>query len=236
MADFLLIHGSCHGAWCWRDVIPALETLGHTARAIDLPGHGDERDPTSVTLAETAQAIVAASRPDTIVVGHSWAGFPISAAAEIAPAALRGLIYLCAYVPNSGNSLIDMRKAGPRQTIGSAAIKNASGTSYTIDPAAAPRLFYQDCPAEAVAYALPRLCAQPILPQATPLELGDNWKNTPMAYIRCTEDQTIPPEYQAQMVADWPRNRVHEMHCSHSPFFADPKGLASLIGQIAKDF
>lgn len=236
MTDFLLIHGSCHGAWCWRDVIPALEAQGHTARAITLPGHDDGRDPATVTLQETAEAIVAAASPETIVLGHSWAGYPITAAAEIAPKALRGLIYLCAYVPVSGQSLIDMRKAGPRQTIGSAAIKHPNGASYTIDPAEAPRLFYQDCPAEAVAYALPRLCAQPILPQETPLELTDASQNTPKAYIRCTNDQTIPPEYQAQMVADWPRNTVHEMQCSHSPFFADPQGLAELIGQIAKDF
>ena len=236
MTDFLLIHGSCHGAWCWRDVIPALEAQGHTARAITLPGHDDGRDPATVTLQETAEAIVAAASPETIVLGHSWAGYPITAAAEIAPKALRGLIYLCAYVPVSGQSLIDMRKAGPRQTIGSAAIKHSNGASYTIDLAEAPRLFYQDCPAEAVAYALPRLCAQPILPQETPLELTDASQNTPKAYIRCTNDQTIPPEYQAQMVADWPRNTVHEMQCSHSPFFADPQGLAALIGQIAKDF
>ncbi|GAA6196900.1 alpha/beta fold hydrolase [Pseudophaeobacter arcticus] len=235
MTDFLLIHGSCHGAWCWRDVIPALEAQGRTARAITLPGHDDGRDPATVTLQETAEAIVAATSPETIVLGHSWAGYPITAAAEIAPKALRGLIYLCAYVPVSGQSLIDMRKAGPRQTIGSAAIKHPNGASYTIDPAEAPRLFYQDCPAEAVTYALPRLCAQPILPQETPLELTDASQNTPKAYIRCTNDQTIPPEYQAQMVADWPRNTVHEMQCSHSPFFADPQGLASLIGQIAKD-
>jgi pimeloyl-ACP methyl ester carboxylesterase len=236
LTDFLLIHGSCHGAWCWRDVIPALEAQGHTARAITLPGHDDGRDPATVTLQETAEAIVAAASPETIVLGHSWAGYPITAAAEIAPKALRGLIYLCAYVPVSGQSLIDMRKAGPRQTIGSAAIKHPNGASYTIDPAEAPRLFYQDCPAETVAYALPRLCAQPILPQETPLELTDASQNTPKAYIRCTNDQTIPPEYQAQMVADWPRNTVHEMQCSHSPFFADPQGLAALIGQIAKDF
>ncbi|WP_297340275.1 alpha/beta fold hydrolase [Pseudophaeobacter sp.] len=236
MTDFLLIHGSCHGAWCWRDVIPALEAQGHTARAITLPGHDDGRDPATVTLQETAEAIVAAASPETIVLGHSWAGYPITAAAEIAPKALRGLIYLCAYVPVSGQSLIDMRKAGPRQTIGSAAIKHPNGASYTINLAEAPRLFYQDCPAETVTYALPRLCAQPILPQETPLELTDASQNTPKAYIRCTNDQTIPPEYQAQMVADWPRNTVHEMQCSHSPFFADPQGLAALIGQIAKDF
>lgn len=237
MADFLLIHGSCHGAWCWRDVIPALQAQGHSARAIDLPGHGDDgRDPASVTLEETAQAIVKALRPGTLLVGHSWAGFPISAAADLAPNLLGGLIYLCAYVPVGDQSLIDMRKAGPRQTIGNAAIKAADGASYTIDPAEAPRLFYQDCPPEAVEYALSHLRAQPILPQDTPLQLGQTWQDTPKAYIRCTKDQTIPPEYQAQMVADWPRNSVHEMQCSHSPFFADPQGLADLLGHIAKDF
>ena len=117
MADFLLIHGSCHGAWCWRDLIPALEARGHTARAIDLPGHNDGRDLTSVTLEETAEAILMEAGPDTIVLGHSWAGYPISAAAEKDPRRLRGLIYLCAYVPVSGFSMIDMRKRGPRQTL-----------------------------------------------------------------------------------------------------------------------
>jgi hypothetical protein len=29
MAEVLLIHGSCHGAWCWRDLIPALAARGH---------------------------------------------------------------------------------------------------------------------------------------------------------------------------------------------------------------
>jgi pimeloyl-ACP methyl ester carboxylesterase len=45
MAEFLLIHGSCHGAWCWRDVLPELERLGHSARAIDLPSHGVDQTP-----------------------------------------------------------------------------------------------------------------------------------------------------------------------------------------------
>ncbi len=235
MADLLLVHGSCHGAWCWRDLIPALERRGHSAHAIDLPGHGDGRDLAAVTLEESAEAILAATTPETLVLGHSWGGYPISAAAEMRPDHLRGLIYLCAYVPRSGLSLIEMRKAGPRQTIGAAAIKDASGTSYTIDPDEAPRLFYHDCPAETVAYALPRLCPQAIRPQDTPLTLGQNWQGTAKAYIRCTKDQTIPPEYQAAMVADWPRTSVHDMHSSHSPFFANPDGLGDLIGQIAKD-
>lgn len=235
MAEFLLVHGSCHGAWCWRDLIPALQLRGHNARTIDLPGHGDGRDLATVTLDQTADAILATATPDTIVLGHSWAGYPISAAAEKQPSALRGLIYLCAYVPVSGLSLVDMRRNGPRQTLTDAVIKDASGASYRIDPEHAPDLFYQDCPAEAVDYALNNLCPQAILPQDTPLQVSDRWQNVPKAYIRCADDRVIPPEYQADMVADWPSSRVHHMDTSHSPFFADPSGLADLITRIERD-
>ncbi|MGR3365166.1 MAG: alpha/beta fold hydrolase, partial [Maritimibacter harenae] len=61
MARFLLIHGSNHGAWCWRDTIPALEALGHEARAIDLPSHGDDPTPIAeVTLDGYADAVLEA--------------------------------------------------------------------------------------------------------------------------------------------------------------------------------
>ena len=231
MADILLVHGSCHGAWCWRDLIPALAARGHFVRAIDLPGHRDGRAPEEVTLEETSRAVAAHITPETIVLGHSWAGYPITGAVEFARP--RGLIYLCAYVPTSGMSLIDMRIAGPRQTIGDAAVKAADGHSYTIRPEAAPALFYHDCPEETVTFALENLCAQPILPQATPLTRPEGWEALPKAYIRCANDRTIPPEYQQSMTAHWPAERVHVMETSHSPFFAAPGPLADLIDQIA---
>lgn len=235
MADFLLIHGSCHGAWCWRDLMPALEAAGHTARAIDLPGSGDDPTPAEeVTLASCRDAVLAASAPDTIIVGHSWGGFPISAAAEADPSAMRGLVFLCAYVPVSGLSMVDMRKRSPRQTLTGKVLRDPGSPVYRIDPDAAPGLFYNDCPRDLAAWATLRLTPQPVAPQETPLRLSGNFNAVPKAYIRCTDDQTIPPEYQAHMVADWPRDRVIDMPTSHSPFLSDPVGLATRLGDIAE--
>lgn len=234
MADFLLIHGSCHGAWCWRDVIPALAALGHTARAIDMPSHGEDPTPLAeVTLESCRDAILAAASPETIVLGHSWGGYPISAAAEAAPESMRGLIYLCAYVPISGLSMVEMRKRAERQPLMPAVRRSEDGLSFTFDPEQAPALFYHDCPAEAVADAMPRLTPQPIAPQATPLEVTERFASVPKYYIRCAQDHAIPPEYQAEMVQDWPEDHVFSIPTSHSPFFADPEGLAALLDRIA---
>jgi pimeloyl-ACP methyl ester carboxylesterase len=171
MADFLLIHGSGHGAWAWRDVIPRLRDLGHEARAIDLPGHGDDRTPLEAIRLETYRdAILSALGDRTVLVGHSMGGYPITAAAEAAPARVAALVYLCAYVPVAGLSLADMRRAGPRQPLAPAIRRAEDGLSFTFDPAMARELFYHDCPDEAVAFATARLCRQPVLPQETPLD------------------------------------------------------------------
>lgn len=236
MSDFLLVHGSCHGAWCWEAVLPELAAMGHSARAIDMPSHGDDPTPVEeVTLESCRDAVLAASTPETLIVGHSWGGYPISAAAEADPKAMRGLIYLCAYVPISDLSMVDMRKRAARQPLLPAIRRDPEGVWFDFDPGQVPALFYHDCPPETVARALPRLTPQPIRPQATPLTVTGRFASVPKSYIRCTQDHAIPPEFQAEMVQDWPPERVFDLDTSHSPFFADPAGLATLLDRIAKE-
>lgn len=234
MATFLLIHGSCHGAWCWKNVLPLLNTQGHRAFAIDLPAHGDDTTPADqVTLDSYADAILAAIDEPVILVGHSMAGFPISAAAEKAPEKIAKLVYLCAYTPISGKSLVDMRRDGPRQLLMDAIIASDDGVTFSFDPAKAEEKFYHDC-SEVLDYAVPRLCPQPIKPQATPITLTERYNSVAKHYIRCADDRAIPPEYQP-MTGDWPEGTLDTLDCSHSPFFAMPEQLAQTLLRIAED-
>lgn len=236
MSDILLVHGSCHGAWCWRDLIPALQALGHEPRAMDMPSHGADETPLAeVTLESCAQSVVDALGEDTVVLAHSWGGFPATLAADLAPERFRHLIYLCAYIPREGLSLVDMRKLAPRQPVLKAVARGEDGTSYGVHPEHAQEVFYADCPAGTTEYALAHLSRQATLPQITPARLGTGHLGVPRSYIRCLYDNAVPPEFQAEMVADWPREDVYEMATSHSPFFADPKGLAALIDEIVKE-
>lgn len=235
MAEFLLIHGSCHGAWCWRDVIPELQALGHAARAIDLPSHGADKTPIAdATLDAYRDAILAQIETPVILVGHSMAGFPIAAAAEAEPEKIAKLIYLCAYAPFSGESVISMRKMQSRQPLLDAIEISEDRLSWSPKLDQAKAAFYHDCPDDVLAYATANIVPEPNLPQMTRLELGANYVRTAKAYIRCTDDRTIPPEFQSEMAARLEPAERYEMQTSHSPFFADPVGLAALLDKIAK--
>ncbi|WP_343081594.1 alpha/beta fold hydrolase [Ostreiculturibacter nitratireducens] len=234
MARFLLVHGSCHGAWCWRDVVPILERAGHEARAIDLPGHGDDTTPAAeVTLDLYARAILAAIDEPVVLVGHSMAGYPITLAAQMAPEKIDRLVYLCAYVPKPGLSLADMRRAGPRQPLLPAIETAPDGVTFRFRPDMVGEKLYHDCPEGTVDFANAHLCPQPITPQATPIAELDRWNGVRKHYILCEDDQAIPPEYQAKMTQDWPEGTVTRLPTSHSPFFAAPAKLAERLMEIA---
>lgn len=232
MANFLLIHGSCHGAWCWRDTIPALEALGHSVSAIDLPSHGqDDTDPSGITLDIYAAAITAATTPDTILVGHSMAGYPITAAAERDPSNIARLVYLCAYVPITDQSLADRRRAAPAQPLMDAITVSDDRKTFTVDPIKALHNFYNDVEGETGKWAASMLCPQAILPQETVINLTPNSTALPRTYIRCNNDQTIPPIWQAHMSEGW--GSSYDMSTGHSPFLADPAALAALLNEIS---
>ena len=228
MSEFLLVHGTGHGAWCWRDVIPELARLGHHARAIDLPCHGADHAPIGdASLTSYADAILDALEAPTIIVGHSMGGFPITQAACLKPDNIRHLIYLCAYVPTPDTSLVEMRKAWPEQPLAKAFDVAANRQSFRFKRELIQDRLYHDC-SEVLEFARARLCDEPMAPSMTAIT-GQH--TAPSSYIRCTKDRAIPPAYQAQMAQNC--GATYDLNTGHSPFFADPAGLAGLLDKIS---
>lgn len=233
MADFLLIHGASHGAWCWSKLIPELERHGHTVRAIDLPSHGDDPTPPGeVTIDDYVSACTDALGDDTILVGHSLGGITITLAAARAPGKVVKLVYLCAFVPPPGQAFAEIRKGAVTPALQAAtSVDRAAGISRVDTDTAGP-VFYSGCSPQDIAYALPRLSPQPILVLTQPLEFTP--PETERHYILCTHDRVIDPAYQRAITKDWPRNTVHEIPTGHSPFFSDPDKLAQILNRIAQ--
>ncbi|MDZ4095223.1 MAG: alpha/beta fold hydrolase, partial [Paracoccaceae bacterium] len=190
---------------------------------------------TATSLHGYARAILEAIDEPVILVGHSMAGYPITAAAELAPQKITALIYVCAYVPRPGLSLADLRRAGPSQPLAPAIRIAPDRQSFDFDPTMIAAKFYHDCPPEAVDLARRNLCPEPILPQETPLALSARSANIAKYYIRCTEDRAIPPAYQTTMSASFPPTHVSSLPTSHSPFFAAPQALAQSLIRSAEN-
>ena len=111
---FILVHGAWHGAWCWEEVSGYLSANGHTVKTPTLAGLGErsDEDPTRITLATHVQDIIGTidsiDTADIVLVGHSYAGFPMSVAASERAEKIGQLIYLDAFLPSPGQSFIDV--------------------------------------------------------------------------------------------------------------------------------
>jgi pimeloyl-ACP methyl ester carboxylesterase len=110
MADFVLVHGAWHGAWCWKRILPPLWAAGHRAFAVSLTGVGERAHQLAraVTLdthiADVANVIEAEELLDAVLVGHSYGGMVITGVADRLAPRLRHLVYLDAMVPRPGES------------------------------------------------------------------------------------------------------------------------------------
>jgi pimeloyl-ACP methyl ester carboxylesterase len=233
MATFLLVHGAWHGAWCWDRLAPRLRAAGHSVLAPDLPAHGHDGTPWwRASLAGYAQRVCDAARPAgrVIAVGHSLGGLVITEASVREPALFAGLVYLCAFAPLRGESLMSLGRSDAG-TLVPVAARWGFGT-ITIRPERATAAFYDGCaPADAAA-ATARLCPTPIRPifQGVSAAAG---RGIPLAYLECTEDRAITIDLQRRMHRRLPMQRVVTMEADHSPFLGTPDTLAEHLDALA---
>ncbi|KAE8699982.1 putative Methyl esterase 10 [Hibiscus syriacus] len=106
MARFVLIHGMCHGAWCWYKVVSLLKSAGHRAIPLDLGSSGINPKQISEldSVWDYAQPLMEfmASLPQeekVILVGHSFGGVTISLAMESFPIKVLAAVYITAFMP-----------------------------------------------------------------------------------------------------------------------------------------
>lgn len=233
MSTFVLVHGSFHGAWCWRHVIPRLVAAGHRAVAVDLPGRADDTRPSASLgyhdyVARVVDAVSAEPEP-VVLVGHSMGGVVVTGAAERVPERLARLVYVCAFLPASGQSLLDLARSDDESRLMRHLVIDEQKGTHHVDGAGARDAFYHDCPDDDVAFACERLVPEPLAVVATPVvSSAERFGRVARHYLECTEDRALGPSLQRRMHAAQPC-RVTRLASSHSPFFAQPDALARAL-------
>ena len=243
MTRFLLIHGAFGGSWCWAPVIGGLEAAGHTAEAIDLPGAGSDPTPLAdVTLDLYAQRICAAlaDGPPALRVGQSMGGMAITQAAAQCPDRVAALAYVSAFVPQDGQSLLDLTafpEAAGDQVQANIVVEGDPPIAR-MPAEAALQALYHCAPPERAAWAAAQLGPQPVAAFAQPVSLGDagpRFAELPRAYVSCLQDRAIPLAMQRRMYTDASCAPVIEIDTDHSPWLSRTSELVSALNRIASD-
>jgi pimeloyl-ACP methyl ester carboxylesterase len=222
----VLVHGAWHGAWAWERVVPLLEARGLPVRTLDLPSVGAPAgDPGALTgdAAAVARTLDEAGGA-SVLCGHSYGGMVVTKAAE-GRGDIGRLVYLCAFMPEAGQSLVDIT-GGPAPWI-----RRLEDGRTLPDLGLAPDLFYGDCDAETQRRAAERIRPMLGAPFAEPVGEAA-WQTIPSTYVVCTQDNAIPVGLQREVFAPRATDAV-ELEASHSPFFSQPETVADLLAARA---
>jgi pimeloyl-ACP methyl ester carboxylesterase len=242
MARIVLVHGAFGGAWCWEPVIPGLEEAGHTVEAFDLPGSGDDATPAAeVTLDAYAARVceVLAQGPPAVLVGHSMGGVVITQAAARSPQHVDSLIYVAAFAPADGQSLLDLTQLpeGASDQVQANLVVDGDPPVATM-PADASRVAIYGCASDdAAAEAVAKRGPQPVAPFTQPVTVPEDtradFERLPRAYVTCLQDLAIPPALQKRMLASAGCDPVVELDTDHAPMVSRTQTLISVLDQLA---
>jgi pimeloyl-ACP methyl ester carboxylesterase len=217
--------------------VPLLAAQKHRIVAPDLPGMGMDRTPFSEDVMEQwidwGATLIEAQPEPVVLVGHSAGGQLVSALAERAPDRVAQAIFIAGALLADGQSRADLQFSSPEV---SAALRlSDDGSAFSIDPALAPELLYNQLPPDVAARVVARLVSEPMQPgYFRPRLSAERFGRTPRAYIETTEDRTIPFKLQREMVAHWPYDRVVTLPSDHVPMYSMPERLVGALIELTR--
>lgn len=233
--NIVLIHGAWHGGWGWKRLVPLLRRAGHEVFTPTLTGLGERahlagpqvdlqthiRDVTGVLDAEELENVM--------LLGHSYGGMVITGAADRAPQRIARLVYLDAFVPEDGKSLMDyvVPERGER-------FREEGERTGTVSPPP-PSLWGVSDPKDA-AWGTRRDRPHPYASMRQPLRLANAaaLARIPKAFIYCSSPATGSFDQFAARYRDDPQWRYFELATGHDAMILVPEKLAAVLLELAR--
>jgi pimeloyl-ACP methyl ester carboxylesterase len=228
---------SCTGAWAdgssWSSVTERLQRDGYTVAVPPNPLRSLSGD-----SAYVASFLSTISGP-IVLAGHSYGGAVITNAAT-GDANVKALVYVDAYIPDQGQSLVQLTGAGS-----CFAVQDLTQVFNFVPPGAPPQdldlyvkpsvfpgCFANGLPAKegAVLAAEQRPITAAALNDASGVPA---WKTIPSWAVVGLDDHVIPPAGQLAM-ANNAGAKITEIRAPHLSMISDPAAVTKVIEQAAK--
>ena len=165
---------------------------------------------------------------DVILIGHSYGGMVATGVADQARERIAQLVYLDGFVPQDGQSVMDLQSPAGKARFHELA--KSTGEGWRIAPNPMP----EDTPPADFAWSNPRRVPQPLKCFEQKLNLQSGPLTLPRSYIWCR--LTGPHNFQrfhdrAQGEAGW---QCHQLEATHNPHITMPDTLCDLLLRIAR--
>ena len=225
MSNFVLVHGSWHGAWCWGTLTPILEAQGHRVFTPDLPGHGNDGTPFGeISLASyvsTVQKALSACQDPAILVAHSLAGIVVTALPSATLASLECVVFVAAYIPENGQSVMDLAKQDAPSLTRRHCIISKDQLRLLLPRRIVSKAIYSDCNSTTVAWALAQLKPDPLSPNIEPVIYDRGALNRiKKYYIECAQDRAVSVGLQCLMQGELEFERIFSLDSDHVPMIS----------------
>jgi len=229
---FVLVHGAWVGGWNWRHVVQRLQARGRAVFAPSLTGLGDRAHlmAPSVGLSTHIMDVLGVIRTheleNVVLVGHSYGGMVISGVAAHAADAVAALVYLDAFLPQHGQSALDLVSPERRAQFETSAAENGDG--WRIPPIPASRWGITD--PDQANWLDRHSVDQPLAAMREPVALnGDEAKVGKRIYARATGYDPSPFKKFADKLEDDDAWSVHSVESHHFLNVARPDEIVAIL-------
>ncbi len=221
MATFLLVHGAWHGGWCWQRVVPILQEAGHTVHAPTLTGVCERSHladlPVNLTthVMDVVNEIKWKELNDIVLCGHSYGGMVITGAIEKCRDAVASIVYLDAFLPESGQCLDDIMGQSHPDVNGM--VKPITAEMFCVNPADRAWVDAQTTPQSAACFS-ERLTLSGVL--------GEIRNKT---YVKANIGTAPPFQANFDRLSKLPDWQCHSLDCGHDAMIDMPNEVAEIL-------
>ena len=235
---FVLVHGAWQAPYAWQYVKSQLEQDGQKVVVVELPGHGaDNTSPATLTMDTYRDKVIAAIngvQGNVVLVGHSMGGVVVTATAEKIPNRIDKLVYIGAFLPANGQSLLALASTDSPSLLGPALVPSADQLTLGIKSESLVPIFIQDGSDAVKKMVIDNYRPEPAIPFTNAVTLtAANFGKVQKHYIYTTQDHAVGPNLQKRMVAAAGIRNTYTLSSSHCPFLSMPDQVTKTLIQIA---
>jgi len=234
---YVLVHGAWQAAYVWQQVKEQLEKNGQKVVVVELPAHGNDATlPVNVTMDIYRDKVITAINAvngKVVLVGHSMGGMVVSAVAETIPDKIERLIYIGAFVPANGQSLLELSSMDKQSLLGASIVPAADQLTLDIKRDAIVSIFCQDASEDVQKLVLDNFKPEAAIPFTNKVSVTDaRFGKVDKYYVHTLQDHAIGIDLQNQMVAAAHITKVYSVNTGHSPFLSQPAQVAAILLKI----